>query len=110
MWAFARVTLSFFVLAAISHAQDACTVGGFAKTNVVDGIRTTRGSVAFGSAVSSLLLFQPISATVTTPPILFSHSDLAIPDARTDLRPIGSHGKPWSKRASARTGDPLGGR
>jgi hypothetical protein len=88
MWASARAILSFLVLAAISNAQDVCTIGGLTETNIVDGIRIARGSVTFGSAVSNLLLFQPISATVATPPILFSHSDVAIADARTDLRPI----------------------
>lgn len=88
MWAVARLALSFLALAAMSNAQDSCTIHGLTEPHIADGIRIARGSVTYGSLASDALLFQPTSTAVSTPPILFSHSDIAIADAGTDLRPM----------------------
>jgi hypothetical protein len=69
MWA-VRFTVSVLTLVALSNAQDSCVVRGLVESQIADGIRVARGSIAFDSVTSNALLFQPISTNDPTPPIL----------------------------------------
>jgi hypothetical protein len=64
-----------------------CKVSGFSDNNSDEGVSNQKGTFRIGTLQSSAQMFRPTAST-PTPPILFSHSSIAINDQETDLVPF----------------------